>query len=190
MGAKTDQEMIQGLPESPKATRIRGALSTLQPAKLLDFYTVCPVGSRADPAPKKEPKLVHTAVQRSTSPRRILIADDEPHIRRILQTVLETAGFEVDLRHDGTDALQAIHGTEHYDLILLDIMMPGATGLEVLGKIRAMEGRKSTPVVILTAKGQDADRQAAFSLGADDFLTKPFSPKKLLARIHQIIDGD
>ena len=133
---------------------------------------------------------MHTAVHRSTSPRRILIADDEPHIRRILQTVLEMAGFEVDLRRDGTDALAAVRGSEHYDLILLDIMMPGATGLEVLGKIRAMDGRKSTPVVILTAKGQDADRQAAFSLGADDFLTKPFSPKKLLARIHEIIDGD
>ncbi len=130
------------------------------------------------------------AVQRSTSPRRILIADDEPHIRRILQTLLEMAGFEVDLRHDGTDAIEAVQGDDHYDLILLDIMMPGATGLEVLGEIRAMEARKSTPVVILTAKGQDADRQAAFSLGADDFLTKPFSPKKLLARIHEIIDGD
>ena len=65
-----------------------------------------------------------------------------------------------------------------------------ATGLEVLEKIRQMDERRSTPVVILTAKGQDADRQAAFSLGADDFLTKPFSPKKLLARIHEIIDGD
>ena len=124
-------------------------------------------------------------------PKQLLpLASDEPHIRRILQTVLETAGFEVDLRRDGTDALEAVRGTEHYDLILLDIMMPGATGLEVLGKIREMDERKSTPVVILTAKGQDADRQAAFSLGADDFLTKPFSPKKLLARIHEIIDGD
>ena len=130
------------------------------------------------------------AAQRSTSGGRILIADDEPHIRRILQTLLEMAGFEVDLRHDGTDALDAVRSSEHYDLILLDIMMPGATGLEVLGAIRGMDERKSTPVVILTAKGQDADRQAAFSLGADDFLTKPFSPKKLLARIHQIIDGD
>ena len=133
---------------------------------------------------------MHTAVHRSTSPKRILIADDEPHIRRILQTVLEMAGFEVDLRRDGSDALAAVRGDEHYDLILLDIMMPGATGLEVLKKIREMEARKSTPVVILTAKGQDADRQAAFSLGANDFLTKPFSPKKLLARIHQIIEGD
>ena len=130
------------------------------------------------------------AAQRSTSLGHILIADDEPHIRRILQALLEMAGFEVDLRHDGTDALEAVQGDDHYDLILLDIMMPGATGLEILGKIRAMEARKSTPVVILTAKGQDADRQAAFSLGADDFLTKPFSPRKLLARIHQIIEGD
>ena len=130
------------------------------------------------------------AAQRSLSRGRILIADDEPHIRRILQTLLEMAGFDVDLRQDGTDALEAVQGTDHYDLILLDIMMPGATGLEVLEKIRSMEARKSTPVVILTAKGQDADRQAAFSLGANDFLTKPFSPKKLLARIHQIIAGD
>ena len=130
------------------------------------------------------------AAQRSTSRGRILIADDEPHIRRILQILLETVGFEVDLRQDGTDAIEAVQGSEPYDLILLDIMMPGATGLEVLEKIRQMDERKSTPVVILTAKGQDADRQAAFSLGADDFLTKPFSPKKLLARIHQIIEGD
>ncbi len=133
---------------------------------------------------------MHQAAQRSRSRGHILLADDEPHIRRILQTVLQSAGFEVDIRRDGTDALEAVGGGEHYDLILLDIMMPGATGLEVLGKIRGMDERKSTPVMILTAKGQDADREAAFSLGANDFFTKPFSPKKLLARIHQLIDGD
>jgi DNA-binding response OmpR family regulator len=127
------------------------------------------------------------AAQRSTSRRRILIADDEPHVGRILQTLLEMVGFEVDLRHDGIEAVQ---GNEPYDLVPLDTMMPGATGLEALEKIRQLDNRKSTPVLILTAKGQDADRQAAFSLGADDFLTKPFSPKKLLARIHQIIEGD
>ena len=119
---------------------------------------------------------------------RILVADDEPHIRRILKTVLESGSFEVDTRPDGTAALEAVTGTEHYDLILLDIMMPGATGLEVLEQIRGIERLKSTPVVILTAKGQDADRQAALSLGANDFLTKPFSPKKLLARITEILD--
>ena len=67
-------------------------------------------------------------------------------------------------------------------------MMPGATGLEVLEQIRGMEKLESTPVVILTAEGQDTDRQTALTLGANDFLTKPFSPKKLLARIKEILD--
>ena len=67
-------------------------------------------------------------------------------------------------------------------------MMPGATGLEVLEQIRGMEKLESTPVVILTAEGQDTDRQTALTLGANDVLTKPFSPKKLLARIKEILD--
>ena len=183
-------EAIQGVSEGTKAMRTKGEMSTLQPLRFLDFYTVYPVGSRADSPARKGLDLMQPATQPSTSGGRILIADDEPHIRRILQTVLELDGFDVDLRKDGTDALEAVKSDEHYDLILLDIMMPGATGLEILEKIREMDDRKSTPVVILTAKGQDADREAAFSLGADDFLTKPFSPKKLLARIHEIIEGD
>ena len=127
---------------------------------------------------------------RPSAPRRhILVADDEPHIRRILQTLLETASFDVDTQPDGTAAIEALEGTTHYDLILLDIMMPGASGLEVLSQLRELDHRRSTPVVILTAKGQDADREKAFSLGANDFLTKPFSPKKLLARINEILQG-
>ena len=131
---------------------------------------------------------MQNAAETSALRGRILVADDEPHIRRILKTVLESGSFEVDTRPDGTAALEAATGTEHYDLILLDFMMPGATGLEVLEQIRGIERLKSIPVVILTAKGQDADRQAALSLGANDFLTKPFSPKKLLARITEILD--
>ena len=73
--------------------------------------------------------------------------------------------------------------------ILLDIMMPGATGLEVLREIRSLPEREGVPVLILTAKGQDADRDEAFSLGAADFVTKPFSPRKLLARIDGLLDG-
>ncbi len=119
---------------------------------------------------------------------RILVADDEPHIRRILTTLLEAASFEVDPVADGPTALQHLEGDSDYDLVLLDIMMPGATGLEVLGRMRGLEHRRDVPVVILTAKGQDADRDEAFNLGADDFVTKPFSPKKLLARIDEILD--
>ena len=66
--------------------------------------------------------------------------------------------------------------------------MPDTTGLEVLDRLRSLAHRRAVPVVILTAKGQDADRDQAFNLGADDFVTKPFSPKKLLARIDQILD--
>ena len=119
---------------------------------------------------------------------RILVADDEPHIRRILTTLLEAASFDVDPVADGPSALEHLESDTGYALVLLDIMMPGATGLEVLGKIRDLQHRQGVPVVILTAKGQDADRDEAFSLGAHDFVTKPFSPKKLLARIDEILE--
>ena len=119
---------------------------------------------------------------------RILVADDEPHIRCLLETILKTASFQVDCAVDGTQALERLEGNGAYDLIILDIMMPGATGLEVLNRIRGLDHRRDVPVVILTAKGQDADRDKVFSLGANDFVTKPFSPKKLLARIDEIFD--
>lgn len=118
---------------------------------------------------------------------RILVADDEPHIRRILVTLLEAAGFEVEAVVDGVIALDRLQGDTAYDLVLLDIMMPGATGLEVLAALRTLGHRAHLPVLILTAKGQDADRDEAFQLGAADFLTKPFSPRKLLARIDHIL---
>ena len=118
---------------------------------------------------------------------RILVADDEPHIRRILTTFLEGSGFLIDEALDGGHAMEFLGGPTHYDLALLDIMMPKYTGLQVLEFLRRQPHREGLPVVILTAKGQDADREAAFRMGADDFLTKPFSPKKLLARIHELL---
>src|SRR5688500_11953800 len=119
---------------------------------------------------------------------RILVADDEPHIRRILTTLLEAAHFEVDPVSDGPTALEHLQGDSGYDLVLLDIMMPGATGLEVLDRMRGLEHRRGVPVVILSAKGQDADRDEAFNLGADDFVMKPFSQKKLHAGIDETRD--
>ena len=121
--------------------------------------------------------------------RRVLVAEDEPHIRRILLTLLEAAGFVVDAVPDGLTALDRLASRERYDLVLMDIMMPGASGLQVLARVREMDHRASTPMVVLTAKGQDADRDEAFGLGAADFITKPFSPKKLLAQIDQLLDG-
>jgi DNA-binding response OmpR family regulator len=118
---------------------------------------------------------------------RILIADDEPHIRRILATFLEASGFLVDQAGDGREAMDRLQGPIHYDMAFLDIMMPDRTGLDVLEAVRILPHRSGLPIVILTAKGQDADREAAFALGADEFITKPFSPKKLLARVHEIL---
>lgn len=120
-------------------------------------------------------------------PRRILIAEDEPHIRRVLATLLEGAGFQVDLAADGREALERLSSAVVYDLVLTDLMMPHHSGLEVLEMAREMVHRREVPVVMLTAKGQDADRDQALALGARDFLTKPFSPKKLIVRIHELL---
>ncbi|MFH1765264.1 MAG: response regulator [Gemmatimonadota bacterium] len=130
------------------------------------------------------PDRDHSAFPRG----RILVADDEPHIRRILSTFLEASGFIVDEALDGAQALELLQGPTPFDLALLDIMMPVHTGMEVLAFARRLPHREGLPILILTAKGQDADREAAFRLGADDFLTKPFSPKKLLGRIHELLD--
>nr|NIP60434.1 response regulator [Gemmatimonadota bacterium]NIR80851.1 response regulator [Gemmatimonadota bacterium]NIT89670.1 response regulator [Gemmatimonadota bacterium]NIU33450.1 response regulator [Gemmatimonadota bacterium]NIU37736.1 response regulator [Gemmatimonadota bacterium] len=119
---------------------------------------------------------------------RVLVADDEPHIRRILITLLKSASFQVDVVSDGAAALTRLLGRRRYDLVLLDIVMPRASGLEVLERVRDLEHRRDVPIVILTAKGQDVDRDQAFALGASEFVTKPFSPKKLLARIDELLE--
>ncbi len=117
---------------------------------------------------------------------RVLVADDEPHIGRIIQLKLEQGPYQVTLVGDGRAALDLLEGEEPIDLVLLDIMMPYASGLEVLAEMRRLPRHRETPVIILTAKGQDADRRQAMELGATDFFTKPFSPKKLLARVDEL----
>lgn len=125
---------------------------------------------------------------RNTPRQRILIVDDEPHIRRLLATRLQTEGYDVEEAGDGEEGLRKLPDFRP-DLVLLDLMMPGANGLEVLSRIRADPGRGTLPVIILTAKGQDSDRDLALAGGASDFVTKPFSPMKLLTRIREILDA-
>lgn len=117
--------------------------------------------------------------------RHVLVADDEPHIGRIIQLKLERGPYRVSLVSDGRDALERLRSDEPIDFILLDIMMPYVSGLDVLAETRQLPARRETPVIVLTAKGQDSDRRRALDLGATDFFTKPFSPKKLLARIDE-----
>lgn len=122
-------------------------------------------------------------------PKRVLIIDDEPHIRRLLGVRLEAEGFDVSEAVDGQEGLDLL-SVSRPDLVLLDLTMPGANGFEVLARIRSTPGLSGIPVVIMTAKGQDTDRELALAGGANDFITKPFSPMKLLARIHALCDRD
>ncbi len=120
------------------------------------------------------------------SPRHVLVVDDEPYIARIIQLKLEGGPYSVELAPDGRTALERLRTDAAIDVVLLDIMMPRVSGLDVLAELRELPHRRDTPVIMLTAKGQDADRERAAELGATDFLTKPFSPKKLMARIDEL----
>lgn len=116
----------------------------------------------------------------------VLVADDEPHIGRIIQTKLEQGPFHVTLVGDGTGALRALEEYPDVALVLLDLMMPGLSGIEVLGRMRNDARWKTLPCVILTAAGHEEQRAEAFRLGANDFITKPFSPKRLLALVSEL----
>lgn len=120
---------------------------------------------------------------------RILVADDEPHIGRIIKTKLEQGPFDVDLAYDGAEALEALQRDPPVGLIILDLMMPRVSGLEVLDRIRADARWRAIPCLVLTAAGQDHQETESRRRGADEFMTKPFSPKRLLARVTELVEG-
>jgi two-component system alkaline phosphatase synthesis response regulator PhoP len=116
----------------------------------------------------------------------VLVADDEPHIGRIIKMKLEQGPFKVSLAYDGEEALEFINTEVHLDLALLDLMMPKLSGLDVLKRVREQERFKSLPCIILTAGGDAKHERDALALGATQFLTKPFSPKKLYALVARL----
>jgi DNA-binding response OmpR family regulator len=115
---------------------------------------------------------------------KILIVEDEPHMRMGLKDNLEFEGYEVDYAEDGELATSKILSNQ-YNLILLDVMLPKASGFDVCKRIRK-EGIK-TPVILVTAKGEEIDKVLGLELGADDYVTKPFSLRELLARIKAVL---
>lgn len=117
-----------------------------------------------------------------TAAKTVLVADDEQDIVEIVRFRLEHDGYRVLTASDGEAALQLAR-EEHPDLCLLDVMMPKLSGLEVLAQIRADPATAGTRVIMLTARGQDGDVDRGFELGANDYVTKPFSPKELRRRI-------
>jgi DNA-binding response OmpR family regulator len=125
--------------------------------------------------------------------RHVVVADDEPHIGRIIKMKLEQGPFRATLVFDGREALEVLQREHDVRLVLLDLMMPYASGLDVLAWMRAEERYRDVPCVILTAAGQEQQHQRAMELGASDFMTKPFSPKKLYARAAElagVVDDD
>jgi len=113
----------------------------------------------------------------------ILVVDDEERIRRLLKMYLEKEGFTIDEAEDGESALQLAVENE-YDLILLDVMLPGIDGTEVCSRLRQV---KTTPVIMLTAKGEETNRVQGFESGADDYVVKPFSPREVIYRVKAIL---
>jgi two-component system, OmpR family, alkaline phosphatase synthesis response regulator PhoP len=111
--------------------------------------------------------------------RRILVADDEPHILRLIQLNLERAGIEVVTARDGVEALEKLY-SQDIDLVILDVMMPRKDGFEVLKEIRKDPQFESLFVIMLTAKDQDYAMFEAYHFGADMYLTKPFNPLEIL----------
>jgi len=115
---------------------------------------------------------------------RILVVDDEPAMRVGLQDNLELEGYTVDVAEDGLKGL-ALALANSYDLVVLDVMMPGMSGLDVCRRIRDRSG--NTFILLLTAKGEEVDKVVGLELGADDYVTKPFSLRELLARIKAVL---
>jgi DNA-binding response OmpR family regulator len=117
------------------------------------------------------------------SGERVLVVDDEPIVTEVVQRYLAREGFQVDVAADGVAGLkQAREGTP--DLVVLDLMLPKLDGLEVCRQLR---GESSVPIIMLTAKGEDGDKILGLGLGADDYLTKPFSPGELIARVKAVL---
>ena len=116
----------------------------------------------------------------------ILVVDDEEDILELVQYNLSRAGFKTSCVTSGEEALRVVRGTPP-DLILLDLMLPGVDGLEVCRLLKRDPKTAHVPVVMLTAKGEEADVVAGLELGADDYVTKPFSPRVLLARVKAVL---
>lgn len=115
--------------------------------------------------------------------QRVLVIDDEPRILEVVQKYLSREGFQVSTARDGEAALISLNSQDP-DLVVLDLMLPKIEGLEVFRRIRV---KSSVPVIMLTAKGEETDRIVGLEMGADDYMTKPFSPRELVARVKAVL---
>ena len=122
--------------------------------------------------------------------RRILVVDDEPTVREVLRRYLEREGWQVREAADGRSALQLLR-EDPPDLLILDLMLPGVDGLSITRRLRGdvsvLSTERMVPIIMLTARRNEQDRVHGLELGADDYLTKPFSPRELVARVRAVL---
>ena len=118
-------------------------------------------------------------------PTRLLIVDDDRELTSMLTEYLGNEGFRVEVSHDGAEAARLLGAGAKYDLVVLDVMLPGTNGLDLLRSLRLLA--VAPPVVMLTARGDDVDRIVGLELGADDYLPKPFNPRELVARLRAVL---
>ncbi len=120
----------------------------------------------------------------------VLVVDDEPHIGRIIRTRLEQDGIIVHVAEQGVDALSLLAATPSIALIVLDLMLPGMSGIDILRTLRSDARWRTLPCIVLTAAGQDAQLREVEALGVSEIMTKPFSPRRLLARVRAFVVSD
>jgi two-component system phosphate regulon response regulator PhoB len=130
-------------------------------------------------------EVMPSEFKKMIQPQKLLVVDDEEDILELLRYNLAREGYEVVCVSTGEEALNKIE-TEPFDTIVLDLMLPGIDGLEVARQVKAIPKTKNIPIIMLTAKGEEADIVTGLELGADDYITKPFSPRILIARIRAV----
>ena len=121
--------------------------------------------------------------------KKVLIVDDEPNIVLSVEFLMHREGYEVETAGDGQEALDMLSAGSP-DLVILDVMMPRKNGFEVCAEVRADPARSGIPILMLTAKGREAEMKKGISLGADAYITKPFSTHDLVAKVHELLNRD
>ncbi|WP_170460790.1 response regulator [Ruegeria profundi] len=117
--------------------------------------------------------------------RKVLLIEDEPNIAEAIRFLLTREGWQVETHGDGADALQVIQGAQP-DLVILDVMLPGKSGMDILRDLRALDDMQDLPVLMLTARGQSKDREMAENAGVSRFMTKPFSNAEVLTAVRDL----
>lgn len=137
-------------------------------------------------SPVELAQITKTDYNRDMSNERILVVDDDKEIARLVRSYLEQAGYQVLVAYDGEEALHVVR-RDRPDLLLLDLMLPNRDGWEITRLIRADEKLANTPIIMVTARIEDTDKILGLELGADDYITKPFNPREVLARVRAML---